>query len=122
MAKPDGTMRQFFLSSTKGMTFRHAHEVVGKIVLFAVDHGKELNELTLEELKGFSRQINKDVYAWLDPVSCLKRRNIPGGTGPDISSSLVRERATACDRFVPGLHGLIQGRTGGSLGHMDLRC
>jgi argininosuccinate lyase len=67
----------------KGMTFRKAHEVVGKMVLFAVDQGKELNQLTLEEMRDFSRQIEEDVYAWLDSTSCVERRNLPGGTGPE---------------------------------------
>ena len=67
----------------KGMTFRKAHEVVGKMVLFAADQGKELNQLTLDEMRDFSRQIEQDVYDWLDPTSCVKRRNLPGGTGPE---------------------------------------
>jgi len=46
----------------KGMTFRKAHEVVGKMVLFAADQGKELNQLTLEEMRDFSRQVEKEVY------------------------------------------------------------
>jgi argininosuccinate lyase len=67
----------------KGTTFRKAHDVVGKMVLFAADQGKELNKLTLKEMRDFSRQIEKDVYDWLDPISCVKRRNLPGGTGPE---------------------------------------
>ncbi len=68
----------------KGITFRESHEIVGRIVLFAVDQEKELHELTLDEMKGFERRIDKDVYEWLDPALSLKRRNIPGGTGPDM--------------------------------------
>ena len=66
----------------KGMTFRKAHEVVGKMVLFAMDQKKELGQLSLDEMKKFERKIEKDVYDWLDPSSCIKRRNLPGGTGP----------------------------------------
>jgi argininosuccinate lyase len=65
----------------KGMTFRQAHEVVGKMVLYAMDRKKELGQLTLKELKGFSQRIDKEVFAWLDPGSCIDRRNIIGGTG-----------------------------------------
>jgi argininosuccinate lyase len=65
----------------KGLTFRRAHEVVGKMVLHALDQQKELRQLTLKEMKGFSKQIGKDVYGWLDPLSCIDRRNLPGGTG-----------------------------------------
>jgi len=67
----------------KGMTFRSAHEIVGKIVLYAIDQKKHLEELSLEEYKGFSIQITKDVFKWLDPASAIKRRNLTGGTGSD---------------------------------------
>jgi len=67
----------------KGMTFRSAHEVVGKIVLYAIDQKKHLEDLSLEEYKGFSVQITKDVFKWLDPGSAIKRRNLTGGTGSD---------------------------------------
>jgi len=65
----------------KGVTFRQAHEVVGKMVLYALDRKKELGQFTLKEMKGFSKRIEKDVYGWLDPLSCIDRRNLPGGTG-----------------------------------------
>jgi argininosuccinate lyase len=67
----------------KGMTFRKAHETVGKIILFAIEKKKELGQLNLEEMKKFERKIEKDVYDWLDPASCIKRRDLPGGTGPE---------------------------------------
>lgn len=77
----------------KGMTFRKAHETVGKMVLSAIEQDKELNQLSLEEMKKFSRQIDKDVYNWLDPDSCIKRRNLPGGTGPEmVKKSLEKAR------------------------------
>jgi argininosuccinate lyase len=67
----------------KGVTFRQAHEIVGKMVLFALDQKKELHELTLKEMKGFNRQVREDVYEWLDPLLSPTRRNGLGGTGPD---------------------------------------
>ena len=68
---------------TKGMTFRQAHETIGRMVLFAIEQQRELNELTLKEMKEFSKKITKDVSDWIDPLSSVKRRNLPGGTGPD---------------------------------------
>ncbi len=67
----------------KGMTFRKAHEAVGKMVFFAMQQNKELDQLSLDEMKKFERKIEKDVYDWLEPTSCIKRRNLPGGTGPE---------------------------------------
>jgi len=56
---------------------------VGKMVLFALEQKRELNQLSLKEMKGFTKKISKDVYDWIDPVLSVKRRNLPGGTGPD---------------------------------------
>jgi len=67
----------------KGLTFRSAHEVVGRIVVFALEHKRHLEDLTVDEFKGFSAYITDDVYKWLDPASAVKRRNLPGGTGTD---------------------------------------
>lgn len=77
----------------KGFTFREAHEIVGKMVLFAADQGKELHDLTLDELRSFTKKINKDVHQWLDPASTVKRRDIYGGTGPNmVKQSLEKAR------------------------------
>ncbi|HDZ89828.1 MAG TPA: argininosuccinate lyase [Deltaproteobacteria bacterium] len=86
-----GAVQEGFLSATdladylvgKGVTFREAHEIVGRMVLLAVDRKKELHELSLDEMKEFSRQIDDDVYLWLDPMLAPSRRNIPGATGPE---------------------------------------
>ena len=77
----------------KGITFREAHEIVGKMVLFAIDQGKELHNLSLTDMKRFAKRIDKDVEAWLDPFKTVNRRNIPGGTGPDmVKQSLIKAR------------------------------
>ena len=78
---------------TKGETFRHAHDAVGRMVLFAIEREKELNRLTLDEMKQFSDKIDGDVYSWLDPAECVKRRNLLGGTGPQaVQKSLERAK------------------------------
>jgi argininosuccinate lyase len=78
----------------KGMTFRQAHETVGEMVLFAIDQKRELHQLTLKEMKGFTRQITKDVYEWLDPVASVKRRDIPGGTAPKMVKRSIKKAKT----------------------------
>jgi argininosuccinate lyase len=69
---------------TKGMTFRKAHRLVGDMILSAKEKDKELHQLELSELRRFSTLIEEDVYEWLDPLSCIKRRNMNGGTGPEV--------------------------------------
>ncbi len=67
----------------KGMTFRKAHQVVGDIIRTAEAGNKELHQLDVKEMKDFSPLIEEDVYEWLDPRSCVERRNINSGTGPE---------------------------------------
>ena len=77
----------------KGMTFRKAHGIVGKMVLAAQEKNKELNQLDLNEMKLFSALIEDDIYPWLDPESCIERRNIHGGTGPEsVKKALKRAK------------------------------
>jgi argininosuccinate lyase len=67
----------------RGLTFRKAHQIVGEMVLYGMEQKKELNQLTINEMNRFSKEIENDVYAWLDPVQCVERRNLPGGTAPE---------------------------------------
>jgi len=46
----------------KGIAFRDAHEIVGRAVRLGVDTGKDLSEMTLDELQGFSAVIGEDVF------------------------------------------------------------
>ncbi len=66
----------------KGLAFRSAHETVGRIVLFAIEQGKELNELTIESLREFLREIDEDVFMALSIESTLGAKSTIGGTSP----------------------------------------
>jgi argininosuccinate lyase len=67
----------------KGLPFRDAHEVVGQVVRHALDAGKELDALSLDELRRFSPLVEKDVHAALTVSASLAARNVEGGTAPD---------------------------------------
>ena len=64
----------------KGMPFRQAHEVVGKSVLYCIDQGKYLLDMTLDEYKQFSELFEDDIYAALDPQQVVNARSVLGGT------------------------------------------
>jgi argininosuccinate lyase/amino-acid N-acetyltransferase len=75
----------------KGMPFREAHEVVGKIVMRAIEAGKELEEMELSE---FSDLIKNDVYEALSLESTLKAKNQIGGTAREVvDKALNADRA-----------------------------
>ncbi|EIJ79262.1 argininosuccinate lyase [Bacillus methanolicus PB1] len=65
----------------KGVPFREAHEIVGKLVLSCVQKGCFLADLTLEEFKASSPLFEEDIYDALNPYNAVKRRNSAGGTG-----------------------------------------
>jgi len=65
----------------KGMPFRNAHEVVGKIVASCVRKEKTLDSLTIAEFKGFSPEIEKDVLSCLSLSASVNSRKSKGATG-----------------------------------------
>ncbi|VAX32847.1 Argininosuccinate lyase [hydrothermal vent metagenome] len=67
----------------KGLPFRDAHEVTGRIVGYAIERGSELHDLTLDEFKGFSPLIGADIFELLTIENAVKRRKSRGGTSPD---------------------------------------
>ena len=66
--------------AVKGMPFRQAHHCAGNAVAYAIEQGRELNELRLEELKPFSKLIANDIYKALEPKTVVDRRISAGGT------------------------------------------
>ncbi|WP_020008418.1 argininosuccinate lyase [Salinicoccus albus] len=67
----------------KGVSFRKAHEVVGKVVLKSINEGKYLKDLSLEEFKQEHERIETDVFDILDPKIVVDRRKSSGGTGTE---------------------------------------
>lgn len=63
----------------KGMPFRDAHEVVGRLVLYCEQNGLSIGELSLEELKRLSPLFADDVYDAISLESCVERRSVYGG-------------------------------------------
>ena len=68
----------------KGLPFRDAHEVVGRLVLHCEQHSKALSDLSLLELKQLSPLFSEDVYEALSLEACVKRRAVLGG--PSVTS------------------------------------
>lgn len=73
----------------KGMPFRDAHEVVGKLVLYCETNGKAINALTLNELKALSPMFDEDVFDALSLESCVERRAVFGGPSAESVSKHI---------------------------------
>lgn len=85
--------------ASKGLPFRSAHEVTGKIVLYCMEKGKTLQSMTVEEYKKFSPLFDDGILTAVQPQSAIARRTVIGGCAP---SELDRQIATlraACDKL-----------------------
>ncbi len=77
----------------KGIPFREAHSVVGRAVAFALGQGKELDQLSLEEMRTFSDVIDADLFEALTVEQVIDRRTSKGGTATDNVRAAVRAAA-----------------------------
>ncbi|MFZ5989992.1 MAG: argininosuccinate lyase [Bacillota bacterium] len=83
----------------KGIPFRNAHEIIGKMVLYCIENKKAIDELSMEEFKTFSSLIDKDVYEEISLSKCVSGRNLPGGPAVEsIMSSIENGR-----KFLSGI-------------------
>ncbi len=73
----------------QGVPFRNAHAIVGQAVAYALKQGKELHELSLNELRGFSKQIENDLFDHLTLERMISRRQSAGGTATDMVRAAI---------------------------------
>lgn len=67
----------------KGVPFRNAHEIVGKIVLWAIQHNVYLLDVPLTQYQSAHESIESDIYNYLKPENCISRRVSHGSTGQE---------------------------------------
>jgi len=63
----------------KGMPFREAHEIVGRLVLYAIDKKKNIEDLVLADLQAISPVFDNSFYAAVQIETSVNARNITGG-------------------------------------------
>ncbi len=65
---------------TKGLPFRDCHEIIGRIVLYCIGKGIAIDEMSIEEFKGFSDKFEEDIYEKIAIRSCIKAKKSKGST------------------------------------------
>ena len=75
----------------KGLPFRSAHEVIGKMVLHCIQHNISLLDLELPQLKKFSPLFEEDVYKVLSLNACVNERKLPGGPASEAVKQAIKE-------------------------------
>jgi argininosuccinate lyase len=83
----------------KGVPFRKAHEKIGNAVRYGLEHGRELGELTLDELKQFGPEFEQDFFAAVTLEATLDCHDVIGGT----ARARVREALIAAEGRVSAL-------------------
>ena len=78
----------------KGIPFRDAHEIVGLAVRLGTETNRDLSDLSLEELQGFSQDITDDVFTVLTLEGSVAARDHIGGTAPNQVRQAVAEAKT----------------------------
>lgn len=73
----------------KGVPFRDAHGIIGQLVLYAISQNKDLDELSLEELKNISDVFEEDVYQAIDVNTCVNKRNTIGACGQEMMKKVI---------------------------------
>jgi argininosuccinate lyase len=83
----------------KGLPFRGAHGVVGKVVFYCIKNNRLLSDLTLSELQRFSKKFKRDIFNYIKVENSINRKDIIGGT----AKKQVLRRITEIEKAMKGL-------------------
>ena len=83
----------------KGVPFRDAHAVIGRIVLFCIEKGCSIDELSLDQLQEFAPQFAGDVYEAISLRTCVEKRLTVGAPGPDAMEKVLAYNDTFLKKF-----------------------
>ncbi len=78
----------------KGVPFRDAHGIIGRIVIYCDENTKSIEELTVDELRTFSDVFDEDVYEAISLKTCVEKRVTYGAPSPESMKRFI-EQATA---------------------------
>lgn len=75
----------------KGLPFRTAHEIIGKLVLHCIKKQKDLLSLSLEEFQSFSSLFDEDIFDAISLDTCVNERKLPGGPSRESMTASIKE-------------------------------
>lgn len=80
----------------KGLPFREAHEIIGRMVLLCLDKKCSISQLSMQELKALSPVFEKDFYDAVSLQICVEQRLTPGGP----SKNAVAQQIAWAENFL----------------------
>ncbi|MDF2610769.1 MAG: argininosuccinate lyase [Lachnospiraceae bacterium] len=72
-----------------GVPFRDAHGIVGQLVLYCIDKGISLDDMTLDEYKAISPVFEADIYEAISLETCVSKRNTIGAPGKEAMAQVI---------------------------------
>ena len=74
-----------------GVPFRDAHGIVGQIVLYCIEKGIAIDDMSLEELKSFSPVFKQDIYDAISMETCVNKRLTIGAPGKQAMEAVIAQ-------------------------------
>ncbi len=71
------------------MAFRDAHGIVGQLVLFCIEKGIALDDMSLEEYKAISPVFEEDIYDAISLKTCVEKRMTIGAPGQEAMKRVI---------------------------------
>ena len=72
-----------------GVPFRDAHGIIGQLVLYCIEKGIALDDMTLEEYQAISPVFQEDIYDAISMETCVNKRKTIGAPGPDVMQEVI---------------------------------
>ena len=74
----------------KGVPFRDAHGIIGRLVLYCIEKNSSIEELSIDELKSISEVFEEDVYDKISLKTCVEKRLTIGAPGPKAMKDVIK--------------------------------
>ncbi len=75
----------------KGVPFRDAHAIVGRLVLYCIERETSIDKLSLKELKEISDKFDEDIYMAVSLETCVAKRLTTGAPGPEAMREAIKQ-------------------------------
>lgn len=75
----------------KGVPFRDAHGIVGRLVLYCLEKNISLDEMSLEAYKAISPVFEEDIYEAISMKNCVEKRNTIGAPGSEAMKEVLKQ-------------------------------
>ena len=73
----------------KGVPFRDAHGIIGRLVLYAIEQNKDLDDLSIDEFKNICDVFDEDIYEIINVETCVNKRNTIGAPGIEAMKQVI---------------------------------